>query len=148
VVTRAHLNVDPVAASLLTFRVGQLPRVMPSGWAMAFRSRSTVLLALLSTMGSSSPTHAECDASFVRANAIFTEAATLCRGTPTRNAARYYSLAMARQCDDVLSEAELAFITKQTIDRLEQLTKQRGKKTSCAFVEEVGRAIVRAADRD
>src|SRR5262245_18975438 len=115
---------------------------------MAFRTHIVVLLALLGIAGSSSHAHAECDGFFVRANAIFSEAATLCRGTPTRNAARYYALAMARQCDDVVSEAELALITKQTIDRLEQLAKQRGKKTTCAFAEEVGRAIIRAAHRD
>ena len=88
----------------------------------------------------SSPTLAECDESFLRANAIFIRATVLCGKNYMDSPAGYYALAMSRKCTE-LGDQKLESLIKNAMLEFDSVMKKHGKKRACLWADEIENSV-------
>ena len=95
---------------------------------------------LISGVFYSSPTLAQCDESFLKANAIFVRATVLCGKNYMDSPAGYYALAMSRKCNE-LGEDKLASIFTNAMLEFDSIMKKKGKRRACLWADEVEKSV-------
>jgi hypothetical protein len=88
----------------------------------------------------SSPVLAECDESYLKANAIFIRATVACGKNYMDSQAGYYALAMSKKCND-LSERKLNSIIMNAMKEFDKVSKTKGKKSACRWADELEKTV-------
>lgn len=88
----------------------------------------------------SSSVFAECDESYLKANAIFIRATVFCNKNYMDSQAGYYALAMSRKCND-LSENKLNGIIMNSMKEFDRVSKTKGKKSACKWADELEKTV-------
>jgi hypothetical protein len=87
-----------------------------------------------------------CDEQFLRANAIFIRATTYCAKNYMDSRAGYYALEMSRRCTG-LGEAGVSSKTKEAMEELDRVVKQKGKPFACQWVDGLERSVLQSISK-